>query len=95
VDIAEKVTLLLPVSNLTDLHSDYSSLIGGLRIPALKQLLQKSWNNETEGVLHAIERTVNVINSSVYLAEIEIEFVIQRLRIVHTYLTHRHLLTNR
>jgi len=42
VDIAAKPTLLLPVSNLTDLHSDYSSSY----ILALKKLL-KSWNNET------------------------------------------------
>jgi len=62
VDIAAELTLLLglPVSNLTDLHSDYTSLI---RIPALKHLLQ-SWNNETQSKLHVIERTLNVINSS-------------------------------
>jgi len=87
VDIAAKVTLLLPVFNLTYPHSDYSSLTC---IPALKQLLQ-SWNNETQSKLYEIERTVNVINSSLYLAEIEIEIVIQRFRIGHTYLTHRHL----
>jgi len=39
-DIAAKGTLLLTVSNLIDLHSDYNSL---LHTPALKQLLQ-SWN---------------------------------------------------
>jgi len=36
--------LLYTVSNLTDLHSDYSSLI---HFTALKHLLQ-SWNNETQ-----------------------------------------------
>jgi len=59
VDIAAKVSLLLglPVSNLTDLQSDYSSL---MRIPILKQLLP-SWNNETQSKLHVIEQTVNVV----------------------------------
>jgi len=38
-DIAANVVLLLPsVSNLTDLHLNYSSLI---HMPALKHLLQK------------------------------------------------------
>jgi len=65
VDIAAKVTLLLPCSvNLTNLHSDYSSLI---RIPVLKQLLH-NWNNETQSKLHALERTVISIRS-VYLVE--------------------------
>jgi len=67
-DIAAIVTLATKMSNLTDFHSDYSSLI---RIPALKHSLQ-TWNNETQSKPHAIERTVNVINSSVYLAEIRL-----------------------
>jgi len=64
VDIAAKVSLLLglPVSNLTDLQSNYSSLI---RITVLKQLLP-SWNNETQSKLHAIEQTVKVVHSSTH-----------------------------
>jgi len=62
VDIAAELTLLLglPVFNLPDLHSYYTSLI---HIPALKHLLL-SWNNETQSKLHVIKRTLNVINSS-------------------------------
>jgi len=61
------------VSNLTDLYSDYISLI---RIPARIYLL-KSWNNEIQSELHAIEQTVNVINSSVYFVFIFIQRLIE------------------
>jgi len=70
----------IPLSNLTGLHSDYSSL---KRIPALKQLLQSS-NYETQGQLHAMELTVNVINSFRLSRGDEIEIIIQRPRIRHT-----------
>jgi len=72
------------VCYLTNLHSDYSSLI---RIPALKQLLQ-IWKNETQR-----DRTNGECYQLVRLSHgYEIEIDIQRLRIGHTYLTHRHLL---
>jgi len=88
VDIAAKVLYFYHAfSNLSNIHSDYSLLI---RIPALKQLLH-SLNNETQSKLHAIERTV-ISTRFVYLVEIEIKIIIQKLRIGHTYLTHRHLL---
>jgi len=81
-DIAAKATLLLPVSNLTVLHSDYNSLI---RTPALKQW-QLRWNSETENTLHVIEPRVNVVN--LYRLSCRDEIIIHRLRIWHTYLTH-------
>jgi len=57
VDIAAKAALLLPLSTLTDPHSDYNSLI---RTQSLKQW-QLLWNSETENKMHAIEAKVNVI----------------------------------
>jgi len=62
ISAADNAAIDHAVSNLTDLHSDYNSLIR--IIPALKQLLQ-SWNKETRIAceMYAIQRTVNVVNS--------------------------------
>jgi hypothetical protein len=57
-DIAAKAALLLPMSNLTVPHSDYSSLI---RTQALN-LWKQSWNSEIQNKLHSIEARVNVMN---------------------------------
>jgi len=57
VNIAAKAALLLPVSNLTVLNSDYKSLV---RIQALAQW-QLRWNS-LNNKLHSIEPRVNVIN---------------------------------
>ena len=85
-DTAAKAALLLPVSNLTIPHSDYNQLI---RSHVLKQWQQR-WNLDTQNKLHAIEPTVNVVNS--YRLPRRDEIIIHRLRIGHTYLTHGHLL---
>jgi len=85
-DNASKDALLLPVSNLTVPHSDYKSLI---RLQALRQW-QLCWNCETENKLHLIEPRVNVIN--IFRLPRRDKIIIHKLRIVHTYLTHGHLL---
>jgi len=76
----------LPYSCMIVPHSDKKSLI---RIQALRQW-QLRWNSETENKLHSIEPRVNVINM-LRLPHRD-EIIIHRLRIRHTYLTHRHLL---
>jgi len=86
VDSAAKAALLLPMSNLTVLHSDYKSLI---RLQALRQW-QLRWNSATDNKLHSIAPRVNVINM-LHLPRRD-EIIIHRLRIWHTYLTHGHLL---
>jgi len=85
-DSAAKAALLLAVSSLIVPYSDYRSLI---RIQALRQW-QLRWNSETESKLHSIEPRVNVINM-LRLPRRD-EFIIHRLRIERTYLTHGHLL---
>ena len=86
VDTAAKAAVLMPISSLTLLYSDYLSLI---RTHVLNEW-QSSWSLETENKLHAIEPTVNETKS--YVLPRRDEIIIHRLRIGHTFLTHGYLL---
>jgi len=78
-ETAAKAAFLLPMSNFTIPHSDYSSLI---RTYAPKQC-QLSWNSETQNKQHVIEPRVNVMN--LLLLPHRDEIIICRLKVEHTY----------
>ena len=80
-DIAVKAALLLPISNLSLPHTDYSPLI---RTYVLSQW-RDSWNLETQNKLHVVEPTVNMTKS--YWLPRRDGIIIHQQRIKHTFLT--------
>jgi len=83
MDIAAIVTILLPVSNLTNLHCDYNSLV---RIPALKLLLQ-SWKAACDSML-----SINLFRLP---CGYDIDIVIQRLNKNRPHISYSSTLTTK